>query len=70
MYRTDVDDLASVFVFDQVFHKGLRGKEHTFQVDVENGIIVCLRHVPESSMFFQFQHCSPEYLACQNALLE
>ena len=47
VHRADIDDFPRAPCLSQVTHHCLRYKEHTFQIDVENGVEIRFRHVPE-----------------------
>ena len=48
-----VDDFPGTICLPEVTHYGLRYKEHPFEVDVENGVEIRFRHVPEIRAFLQ-----------------
>jgi hypothetical protein len=42
-----VDDFPGTICLPEMTHYGLRYKEHPFEVDIENGVEIRFRHVPE-----------------------
>src|SRR6202007_2801357 len=53
VHRTDIDDLSRAPRLAKVAHYCLRHKEHAFQVDVQNGVEVVFRYIPEIRALFQ-----------------
>ncbi len=49
--RTDVDNFACSFRFNQVLHEGLCGEKCAFEVDVENSIVVGFSDIPKVCIF-------------------
>src|SRR5499427_2045182 len=47
MHRADVDDFPRAAGLSKVTHCRLRHKEHALQVDVQDGVEIVFRHVPE-----------------------
>src|SRR5215510_2719532 len=47
MNRADVDDFSGAPGLPKVTHCSLRHKEHAFEVDVQNGVEIVFRDVPE-----------------------
>src|SRR5262245_47092310 len=47
MHRTNVDDFPRPSALAKVTHSRLRHKEHALEVDVQNGVEIVFRHVPE-----------------------
>jgi len=45
--RTDIDDFSGPVCFPEVTHYCLRYKEHALQVDIENGVEIRFRYIPE-----------------------
>ena len=45
--RTDIDDFPRPILLPKVTHHGLRYKKHPFEVDIENGVEIRFRHIPE-----------------------
>src|SRR5215467_3300325 len=53
MHRADVDDFSGASGLAKVTHCSLRHKEHALQVDVQNGVEIVFRHIPEVGSFLE-----------------
>src|SRR6266853_992337 len=51
--RTDIDDFPRPIRLTKMTHDGLRYEKHALQVDVENGVEIGFRHIPEVRPFLQ-----------------
>ena len=52
VHRTDVDDFARLLNRHAVLNECLAGKDRTFQVDVQNQIVIVLGYFPDRSVLF------------------
>src|SRR6266481_2264312 len=53
VHRADIDDFPGTLCLPKMANHGLRDKKHSLQVDVQDGVEVFFRHIPEVRSFLQ-----------------
>jgi hypothetical protein len=53
VHRADIDDFSGAPCLPEVMHNCLRCKKHALQVDIQNGVEILFRYIPEVRPFLE-----------------